>query len=127
MTDLSKTLRNARRRLIAELKRTFAPHMWDSGYQTGPDRRGSFDNSRPLKLWAPMDTYGKPKMIPFDGYALKEFWGFCENGIITDAYGGGCVTEPLTSFPLEDLLMLSKWAAKNVAAEPAGEQTRKVA
>ena len=112
MPELTKALRNARRRLSANLMRTFSPHMWESGYKTGPDRRGDFASSRPLKVWAPRDKHGKPTSIVFNGYSLQEFLGFAENGIMTAAYGGGCIIEPLSTFPLEDLMMLNKWAIK---------------
>lgn len=112
--EIEKTLRAARRKVLAELRKLFAPHMWESGFRIGPS-----GSSRPMKLWAPRDARGKPTVVEFNGRALTEFWGFSEQGIITDAYGGGCVTEALTSFSLEDLLLLRKWAIKNVPASAA--------
>lgn len=106
--EVQKTLRAARRKVIAELRKQFAPHMWESGFRVGP-----IGNSRPMKLWAPKGADGKPTVVRFRGQALTEFWGLSEQGVITDAYGGGCVTQDLTCFSLEDLLMLHKWAVKN--------------
>lgn len=69
-------------------------------------------NSRPMKLWAPRGSNGKPTVVRFRGQVLTEFWELSELGIITDAHGGACITQDLTCFSLEDLLMLHKWATK---------------
>jgi hypothetical protein len=108
--EVQKTLRASRRKVIAELRKLFVPHMWESGYRVGP-----IGSSRPLKLWAPKGTDGKPSVVCFKGQALTQFWGLSEEGVITDAYGGACVTQPLASFSLEDLLMLHKWATKHLS------------
>lgn len=108
--EVQKTLRTARRKVIAELRKLFAPHMWESGFRTGP-----IGSSRPLKLWAPKDAKGKPTQILFKWQSLTEFWGVSEEGVITDANGGGCVTQDLASFSLEDLLMLHRWAVRPLA------------
>lgn len=110
MEDISKTLKSARRRQINAIRRLFSPRMWESGYRTGgmigsPDRRN-------LKLWVPKDKNGNPTEFVLRGYHLTDFCGVSEEGIIVDTYGGGCVTEPLSTFPLEDLIMLEKWAVK---------------
>jgi hypothetical protein len=107
--EAQKTLRTARRKVIAELRKLFTPLMWESGY-----RIGRIDDSRPMKLWAPQGPDGKTTVVRFKGQTLTEFWGLSEQGVITDAYGGGCVTQALASFPLEDLLMLHKWAVKHL-------------
>lgn len=117
ISEARKLLKSTRRKVMAELRKIFASHMWDSGY-----RIGSIGNSRPMKLWAPWDAQNEPAVVEFDGQALTEFWGFSENGIITDVYCGGCVTQSLSSFSLEDLLMLHKWAVKHVRAHPSGIQ-----
>lgn len=110
MEDISKTLKNARRRQINAIRRLFNPRMWESGYRTG-GRIGSPDR-RYLKLWVPKDKDGNPIEFVLRGFHLTDFCGVSEEGIIVDAYGGGCVTEPLSYFPLEDLIMLEKWAIK---------------
>lgn len=107
LDDAQKTLRAARRKVIADLRKLFAPHMWESGFRLGP-----IGNSRPMKLWAPRGSDGKPTVVRFPGQVLTEFWGLSELGIITDAHGGACITQDLTCFSLEDLLMLHKWATK---------------
>jgi len=107
--EAQKAIRAARRKVIAEVRKLFAPLMWESGYRIGP-----IGNSRPMKLWAPTGADGKPTVVRFNGHALTEFWGLSEEGVITDAYGGGCVTQALASFPLEDLLMLHKWAVRHL-------------
>lgn len=76
-------------------------------------------NSRPLKVWAHRDKHGNISAHEFCSHELTEFWGMSEEGVITDAYGGGCVTEPLSSFGIEDLVMLHKWAQKHFAQQPA--------
>lgn len=113
LDEIQKQLRAARRKVIRELRKLFAPQMWESGYRIGP-----IGNSRPMKLWAPKGADGKPTVVRFKGQALTEFWGLSEEGVITDAYGGGCVTQPLASFSLEDLLMLHKWAVNHLPAQP---------
>lgn len=112
--DIKTTLTAARRKVTSELQDLFAPHMWESGY-----RIGKIGVSRPMKLWTPVDDRKNPKMVKFDGQVLAEFWGFSENGVITDIYCG-CTTVQLGNFPIEDLLMLKDWALKNLpAARPA--------
>jgi hypothetical protein len=108
--DIKKTLKLARRKVINRIRKTFAPHLYEGGYKTGPDRTGSFKNSRPLKIWAPRDKNGHVTTASFDGYALQELYAYTEIGLMVDAYGGGCVTESLSCFPLEDLLMFADWA-----------------
>lgn len=107
LDEIQKMVRAARRKVMAQLRKLFEPHMWDSGYRTGPT-----DNRHAMKVWTPRDADGKSSMVTFNGHSLTEFWGYSEIGIITDAYGGGCITETLASFSLEDLLMLYKWAIK---------------
>ncbi len=109
--EIQKTIRAARRKVLRDLRTMFSPHMRESGFRVGP-----VGNSRPLKLWAPKGSDGKPTQVYFKGHALTEFWGISEVGVITDAYGGGCVTEALVSFPLEDLLLLKSWAEKHLPA-----------
>lgn len=108
MEEINKIIKTARRRQINAIRRLFNPRMWESGYRTGgmigsPTRRA-------MKLWAPKDKNGEPTEVTFKGYHLNNFEGISEEGIIVDAYGGGCLTEPLKNFPLEDLIMLEKWA-----------------
>lgn len=119
LPDSEKSIRATKRKVISELKKIFEPHMWESGYRIGP-----IGKSRPMKLWAPKDADGSPTMVVFDGPALTQFWGISEEGIITDAYGGACVTEPLPCFSMEDLLILHKWAIKQPSL--VAQTTRKL-
>lgn len=114
LSNLPDQTRKARQKTIRRLKRLFTPHLLDSGWQTGPDRSGSLKNSRPLKVWAPETKRSQWKPVRFNGFVLREFLGYAETGIMTDAHGGGLVTTPLSCFPLEDLLMLGKWAERNL-------------
>lgn len=109
--DLNATLRAA---AIADLRRTFEPHMWESGY-----RVGRIGNSRPLKLWAPRDEMGECTSIKMGGFVLTDFLGYAETGVMTDAHGGGLVTTPFEDFPMEDLAMLNCWAVEHFATPSA--------
>ncbi|MHD0644440.1 hypothetical protein ACYPKM_02235 [Pseudomonas aeruginosa] len=106
-------LRKARRQVMTALRKKFTPHMWNSGYRTG-GRNILEGERRPLKLWSPRDKQGNFIDIEMKGLVLTDFGGFSEEGVIVDSSGGGLVTQPLSAFPLEDLLMLSKWADKNL-------------
>ena len=109
MDDMKKCIAAARRKAIAAIRSLSAPHMHESGFRVGP-----VGNSRPMKLWAPKDRHGKTRAVKMNGYVLTTFWGLSEIGVITDAYGGGCITQPISGLPLEDLLMLHQWALKNL-------------
>jgi hypothetical protein len=107
--SMPAVLRNERRRLMRRIRELVTPHFWNSGYCIGP-----IGASRPYKLVA----FEKPKVIPRRKGAVESILGFTEEGVMEDAYAGGCVTTPLTSFPLEDLYKLEK------IAERAGELKR---
>lgn len=118
--DVQKTVRAARRKVMASLRKMFEPHMWESGYRTGPA-----DNRHAMKVWTPKGKDGTPSMVILNGQSLTEFWGYSEIGIITDAYGGGCVTQPLADFSLEDLMMLHEWGTKQFAKKaPSGTKAQ---
>lgn len=106
-TPIEKAIRSARRKITSEIKKMVTPHMWESGYRTG-----RIGNSRPLKLWVNKSQSGSTTPARFSGQVLKEFWGVSEDGIIVDAWGGGCVTLGFCDFPLEDLIKLHKWINK---------------
>lgn len=111
LDDVQKTIRATRRKLIAEINKSFEPHMWESGY-----RIGKVGESRSMKVWRELDKQGEHKVTCFNGFKLDEFYGFSEAGVITDIYCG-CVTESLSSYPLEDLMLLHKWATKKFAKQ----------
>lgn len=111
MEDVNKLIKSARRSTMNRLRKLFEPRMFNSGFNTG-GRIGSPDR-RALRVWVPVDKHKRPTELVLNGYVLTDFCGYSEEGVITDTYGGGCVTVPLSSFPLEDLLMLEKWAIKH--------------
>ena len=120
MCDISKAIKNERRKLITAIHNIFVPHMWDSGYMIGGRHKtGDSENSRPMKLWAPRDGNGRLITVTIQGYLLSSFCGYSENGLITDAYGGGCLTEPLSGYPIEDMLILKAWSEKQFFPMPS--------
>lgn len=116
-TDLDRILRNARRRTLAAIKRLVTPHFRESGYRTRIDpKKGIIGNSRPMLLW----TNGE-RDIPVDGgFYVDSIIAITEHGPMTDAHGGGCVTDGWGNFPLEDLVRLRKWLEANL---PSLEKT----
>lgn len=105
-----RSIGNKRRFIIARIKKAIEPHLWESGYRTGP-----IDHSRPLKVWAPRRPDGKvdfDKTFKIGGYLVDEIEGLTEHGII-DGSGGGCITNTdFECLPLEDLVRLERWVNK---------------
>lgn len=108
-SEIEKVIIATRRKTINQIRKNFNPHMWESGYKVG--RVGE---SRPLKVWVNKNKEGFFEPIVLNGKVLDSFDGVSECGLIVDAFGGGCVTEPLKNFPLEDLLLLAKWSEKKL-------------
>jgi len=52
--------------------------------------------------------------VEVDGFVLKEISAFTDEGIIADAYGGGCSTLDFEDLPVEDLRLLVKTMRKNL-------------
>lgn len=102
--NVQKVIRAQRRKVLAAIRKLFTPHFYESGYST---RRG--DGRRPLLLWCPRDAAGELKDVTFKGYRLTTLVAVTEDGLMVDAHGGGARTEPLSAFPLEDLMLLYKW------------------
>ena len=105
----NRLLLRERRKIEAEVDALFKPHLRDSGF-----RVGKIGESRPLQIWTPRNARGQNTEVKFRGQVLTELVAFTEVGLMTDNYGGGCVTIPLCDLPLKDLLMFRKWAVKNV-------------
>jgi hypothetical protein len=100
---MNSFIRTERRRLMKRIRALVTPHFWESGFRVGP-----LGSSRPMKLVAFKDDIDIPNAMG----DVKSILGFCENGVIDNAYGGGCTTAPLAAFPLEDLYQLEKLAER---------------
>ncbi len=98
----------SRKRLVSEILVLAEPHFRDSGYNKHLDpSKGMFGPKRPLRLYAPTNP------VEFeDGFVLTSMWAITEDGIMTDAEGGGAVLEGFDCFPMEDLRMLKRWLQK---------------
>lgn len=101
-----------KRALIRRIEARIAPHLWESGYRTGP-----IDNSRPLKLWVSYKRAGDNERAWFrlNGLTIDVCEGVCEDGMITSSEGGGLATMAFSDLPLEDLLRVERWANKQFA------------
>lgn len=90
-----------RKAVVAEIGSIVTPRMRDSGYRKALDpSKGLLAGSRPLRVWVPDEP------MQLDGYVLTDVVAITEDGVMTDATGGGCVTESWNCFPLEDLQLL---------------------
>lgn len=103
-------IRNMRRRLIRQIKRLVAPHLYASGYVSG----SLLDDepSTPVMLVAfKQDLEVK---IPNCMSDLDDgsFLGFTEYGLIEDCAGGGMVEMYYRSIAVEDLVKLVKIAER---------------
>jgi hypothetical protein len=110
---LQQKIGREKKRVIARITESVAPHMWNSRYRKGP-----IGQSRSLKLWVPMDDKQQPTGKTFTlrgGFVIKTFEGFSEEGLIVDSYGGGLVTSGYLKLPLEDLYKLEKFVEKRFA------------
>lgn len=94
----------SRKKLVQELLSTIEPYFYNSGYNKYLDpKKGLFGPKRPLQVYRPKDP------VEFDGFVLQRMIAISEDGLITDAYGGGCIVESFECFPIEDLKMLLEW------------------
>ena len=103
MTISLRSLANYKTATIKRIERRIAPHLWESGYVTGP-----VGASRPLKLWIGSDN----KTWRLNGLSVNEFFGIREDGLIVDGDGGGLVTLPFIGLSLEDLLRVERWTVE---------------
>jgi hypothetical protein len=112
---MSNDFMKMKRKLIREIKRLIRPLLYDSGYRKALDpKQGILGPSRAWKVWRPGDN------TPFKlrgGYKLTEFFAFYEDGMITDAYGGGAVFEAYEDFPVEDLHRLRSWVLRKLGRD----------
>ena len=94
---------------MASIRRKASPHLYESGYRTPLDRKkGLLAGSRPLRIWAPTGANGRPTTIEINGFAVESLHAVTEDGLMTDAYGGGCVTTGFGGLPVEDLIAIDK-------------------
>ena len=110
-----RSLGNHRRFAIERIKRLVAPHMRDSGYRKALDpSKGLLAGSRALRVWSPPDRRNG-QLQNLGGFVVQEVWCVTEDGVMTDAYGGGAVTTYWAAIPLEDLArletMIPRWLA----------------
>jgi hypothetical protein len=97
-----RVLRQIRQYVLNHLKAAIAPLLHDSGFVKVTDRtKGIRGPTRPYRLYAFEDDR---KLR--GGMAIEDYRGFAEDGVITDAHGGGCVTTPWKQIPVEDLILL---------------------
>jgi hypothetical protein len=92
----------SRKALVTAIHALAEPKFHDSGYVKHIGGRESGLGRRPLRLWAP----GRP--IELDGFVLQSLYAVTEDGLITDATGGGAMIEDYDCFPVEDLQLLHK-------------------
>lgn len=113
---LKRELKNLRRRLLAQIRRLVAPHLRESGYRTAIDpKKGRLGGTRPMLLWARKDREDIPVR---SAYYVDSLVAITELGPITDAHGGGCVTEGWGCFPVEDLASIRDWLKANLGEAP---------
>lgn len=91
--------------IVNEIKALIEPLMSDSGYCKALDHtRGILGPTRPLRIFNPEND------VEFEGFVLTEMIALSEDGPITDAYAGGAVITSFDDLPVEDLVMLKRWA-----------------
>lgn len=93
---------------IRRIKAIVYPHMWESGYVTGP-----LGASRHVKLWIGSER----PTFRINGLMVDVCEGVAEDGMIVDGGGGGLVTKDFRDIPLEDLLKIERWATKRFAQQ----------
>jgi hypothetical protein len=110
---MSNDFMKMKRKLIREIQRLIRPLLYDSGYRKALDpRKGILGPTRAWKVWTPNAKQDFFKLR--GGYKLTEFVAFYEDGLITDAYGGGAVFETYNDFPVEDLFRLRNWVLRKL-------------
>lgn len=95
--------------LIAKIKETVEPHLWQSGYIESYSTDGE-------RVYTRLYVFGDDD----DGFAISHtdegthttLEGFTTTGIITDSYGGGLCVLDYESCMLEQLMFVLKIAHK---------------
>ena len=52
---------------------------------------------------------------PVGGFVVEDIIGFTGNGVLDDAYGGGCTVLPYNNIPVEDLLKIESLLKQEIA------------
>lgn len=106
---VGRLLRNAKRRLAASLTRKVRPHLWQSGFVE------PFSEPRKhVNVYA----FEKPLTLSFVTKGLDSIDGFTDGGVITDAFGGGLVTCPLSDLAVEDLVKIARRVSRYGLPKP---------
>ena len=111
----ARSLGNQRRFLVVRILKRMEPHLRDSGYRKALNpTKGLLGKSRPLRFWSPPDRKnGEPQNL--GGFLIGPIYAITEDGVMTEAWGGGAVTSQWRDIPLEDLVKLQnnieKWLA----------------
>jgi hypothetical protein len=95
-----------KRAIIKRIIKRITPHLWESGYVTGP-----VGDSRPLKLWVEHRNLVR-KTFRINGVMISAIEGIAEDSVIIDGEGGGIVTTPFVDLPIEDLIRVEQWTIK---------------
>lgn len=114
--------RKERGALERQIEALIAPYLYESGYR----RRAFAQDRQMLRLWVPRNLAGKLTNKTYTllgGFVVTTFEGFTEDGVITDAEGGGLATVSWASLPLEDLFRLAAWLERMLPKLTRYEQT----
>lgn len=90
-------IRAARTTLVRAIMKVVAPHLHDSGYVD--TRLTVFKRERKIRY-------------PLSHCLEEGIMGFTQDGIITDAYGGGLMTVGYEQVCLEDLIKIKAMVSK---------------
>ena len=100
-----------KRAIERRIKARTIPHMWESGFLTGPIGEG-----RPLKVWVKRLGQGGFRTWNLHGIDIERFMGLCDEGVILDDERcAGMVTTGFRAMCLEDLIKLESWVNKHFA------------
>lgn len=111
-------IRSTKRQVINRIKQLVAPRLHDSGYVKQPFsgfgcvRLCTFGTRKDDRYIFPQPiTLNVRGLVSFDE-ADESIEGFTEDGIITDAYGGGLLTRSYDTIALEDLIKIEEATRK---------------
>jgi hypothetical protein len=96
---VGKDLKDHRKSLIDTYNNVVKGLLYDSAY-TYMEKDGS---NRPYRTYStPDDKFP----IEADGYSFNQIVAFTEDGIMSDANGGGASTVKITEMPVEDIILV---------------------
>lgn len=107
-------IRSERARALATVKDIIAPHLKPSGLRA--TQAGAF-----LDVWVARDKRGYPtgRTFRLDGYTVDAFEGVCASGVLVAIGYETTAVREFRAMPLEDLLKLETWAARQFSGQPA--------